>query len=94
MFSAFYELLNPYLILTAFLAYLVKSMPIDDQNDRVGAFYYLNKYGYVPKNANELTAALMSDDVITQAVKDFQVRTDLIRGSKRSCQSSELCNSN
>ena len=73
------------LILTAFLACFVQSKPINDQNDRVGAFYYLNKYGYVPKDANKLTAALMSDDVITQAVKDFQVRDNSIYSQNILC---------
>ena len=61
------------LIFVLFIVSFVESKPVDDQNDLVGAFYYLNKYGYVPKDANKLTAALMSEDVVTQAVKDFQV---------------------
>ena len=65
------------LIFVLFLVSFVESKPVDNQNDLVGAFYYLNKYGYVPKDANKLTAALMSDDVVTQAVKDFQVLNSL-----------------
>ena len=61
------------LIFVLFIVSFVESKPVDDQNDLVGAFYYLNKYGYVAKDANKLTAALMSEDVVTQAVKDFQV---------------------
>ena len=61
------------LIFVLFVVSFVESKPVDDQNDLVGAFYYLNKYGYVSKDANKLTAALMSEDVVTQAVKDFQV---------------------
>ena len=80
------------LIFAAFLAFSVQSMPIDDQNDRVGAFYYLNKYGYVPKDANELTAALMSDDVITQAVKDFQIFAGLPPTGELDANTTELMN--
>jgi len=39
----------------------------------VGAFYYLVNYGYISKDESKETAALMSDQVITKAVKDFQV---------------------
>ena len=67
------------LIFVLFIVSFVESKPVDDQNDLVGAFYYLNKYGYVPKDANKLTAALMSEDVVTQAVKDFQVLKSFCR---------------
>ena len=65
-------------IFVVVLVSFVQSKPVEDRNDRVGAFYYLNKYGYVPKDANKLTAALMSDDVVTQAVKDFQVNQSIL----------------
>ena len=51
---------------------LIQAVPISPTN-RVGAFYYLVNYGYIAKDENKETAALMSDEVITKAVKDFQV---------------------
>ena len=51
---------------------VVTTQPID-RNNRVGAFYYLLDFGYIAKDENTETAALMSDDVITKAIKDFQV---------------------
>ena len=51
---------------------MVTTQPID-RNNRVGAFYYLLDFGYIAKDENTETAALMSDDVITKAIKDFQV---------------------
>lgn len=51
---------------------LTDSAPISKDNT-VGAFYYLSNYGYIPKDENRETAALMSEEVITKAVKDFQV---------------------
>ena len=56
----------------------VATQPIDREN-RVGAFYYLLDYGYIAKDENTETAALMSDDVITKAIKDFQVSQFLIQ---------------
>ena len=52
--------------------YSVTGQPID-RNNRVGAFYYLMDYGYIAKDENTETASLMSDNVITKAIKDFQV---------------------
>jgi len=43
------------------------------RESKADAFYYLLNYGYITKDGNERTAALMSDEVITKAVKDFQV---------------------
>ena len=63
------------MVLLCFLVLLlnnVRGQPID-RNNRVGAFYYLMDYGYIAKDENTETASLMSDDVITKAVKDFQV---------------------
>ena len=60
-------------LIFAVSASLIQAKSISNKNDRAGAFYYLNKYGYLPKDANKQTAALMSDDAITTAVKDFQV---------------------
>ena len=60
-------------IFVVVLVSFVQSKPVEDRNDRVGAFYYLNKYGYVPKDANKLTAALMSDDVVKQLEFFFQL---------------------
>ena len=50
----------------------VEGSPIS-KDKRVEAFYYFLEYGYIAKNENEL----MSDDVITKAVKDFQVSENL-----------------
>lgn len=63
-----------HLILFSFLSGLRVSdtAPISKDNS-VGAFYYLSNYGYIPKDENRETAALMSEEVIAKAVKDFQV---------------------
>ena len=69
---------------------VVTTQPID-RNNRVGAFYYLLDFGYIAKDENTETAALMSDDVITKAIKDFQVsfaqrlskKTNRILGRKK-----------
>lgn len=80
------------LIFVLFVVSFVESKPVDDQNDLVGAFYYLNKYGYVPKDANKLTAALMSEDVVTQAVKDFQIFAGLPPTGELDANTTELMN--
>lgn len=38
------------------------------------AFYYLLNYGYIHKTDNQDTAQLLSEEVVTKAVKDFQVK--------------------
>merc|ERR1712008_344736 len=80
------------LIFVLFIVSFVESKPVDDQNDLVGAFYYLNKYGYVAKDANKLTAALMSEDVVTQAVKDFQIFAGLPPTGELDANTTELMN--
>ena len=47
------------------------AMPVRQINDG-NAFYYLLQYGYISSTENN-KASLMSEDVITKAVKDFQV---------------------
>jgi hypothetical protein len=42
-------------------------------NSKAGAFYYLVNYGYIMKDENKNTEALLSEEVVTKAVKDFQV---------------------
>ena len=47
------------------------AVPVRQINDG-NAFYYLLQYGYISSTEND-KASLMSADVITKAVKDFQV---------------------
>ena len=67
------------IVLFAGTASFIQGKSISNKNDRAGAFYYLNKYGYLPKDANKQTAALMSDDAITTAVKEFQVCKEIFQ---------------
>lgn len=70
MCTCYWRFLVPFCL---FLVTFVYASPVNRDN-RVGAFYYLSNFGYIPKDANKETAALLSDEVITKAVKDFQVR--------------------
>lgn len=38
------------------------------------ALYYLLNYGYIQKSDNENTASLLSQDALTKALKEFQVK--------------------
>ena len=51
----------------------VSSQPIDG-NSKGSAFYYLANYGYIQASKSENTAQLLSEEVLTKAIKDFQVR--------------------
>ena len=51
----------------------VTSKPIDGKS-KGSAFYYLANYGYIQASKSENTAQLLSDEVLTKAIKDFQVR--------------------
>ena len=51
------------------------AVPVRQINDG-NAFYYLLQYGYISSTEND-KASLMSADVITKAVKDFQVDISL-----------------
>ena len=51
------------------------AVPVRQINDG-NAFYYLLQYGYISSTEND-KASLMSEDVITKAVKDFQVPISL-----------------
>lgn len=62
------------------------------KDKRVEAFYYFLEYGYIAKNENEGVAALMSDDVITKAVKDFQVFAGLNPSGELDDETVELMN--
>ena len=48
------------------------AVPVRQINDG-NAFYYLLQYGYIASSTENDKASLMSADVITKAVKDFQV---------------------
>ena len=50
----------------------VSSQPIDGKS-KGGAFYYLANYGYIQASKSENTAQLLSEEVLTKAIKDFQV---------------------
>ena len=58
---------------------LVAAQPIE-KNDQIGAFQYLLNYGYIADDGNSDVAAAMSEDMIIQAIKDFQV--SFIKNSK------------
>ena len=42
-------------------------------DSKAGAFYYLVNFGYIEGSKNEDTAALMTESVLTKAIKRFQV---------------------
>ena len=46
--------------------------PVTSDSD-ASALYYLLNYGYIQKSDNENTAALLSQDGLKRAIKDFQV---------------------
>ena len=50
----------------------VSGKPIDG-NSKGSAFYYLANYGYIHASKSENTAQLLSEEVLTKAIKDFQV---------------------
>ena len=52
----------------------VFGQPIDGKS-KGGAFYYLANYGYIQASKSENTAQLLSEEVLTKAIKDFQVRS-------------------
>ena len=56
------------------------AVPVRQINDG-NAFYYLLQYGYISSTEND-KASLMSADVITKAVKDFQVPISLFIPSR------------
>ena len=72
--------------ISAVLASLVNlglPMPLPQHDSSTGAvtegsdssaLYYLMKYGYIQKDENENTAALMSAEGVKKAIKDFQVK--------------------
>ena len=69
------------IVITAILYYAiallfvtdVSSKPIDGKS-KGSAFYYLANYGYIQASKSENTAQLLSEEVLTKAIKDFQVR--------------------
>ena len=56
---------------------LVATQPIEKGN-QMGAFQYLLNYGYIADDGNSDVAAAMSEDMIIQAIKDFQVSFTLL----------------
>ena len=42
--------------------------------DRIDAFVYLNNFGYINEDEFSPRNALLSDEFMSKAVKDFQVR--------------------
>ena len=42
-------------------------------DSKAGAFYYLVNFGYIEGSKNEDTAALMTESVLTKAIKRFHV---------------------
>ena len=50
--------------------------PINGKS-KASAFYYLSNYGYIQGSKSENTAQLLTEDVLTKAIKDFQVKTFL-----------------
>ena len=65
--AIFYYSISSLLILNVF------GQPIDGKS-KGGAFYYLANYGYIQASKSENTAQLLSEEVLTKAIKDFQVR--------------------
>ena len=61
-----------YLMTTSLLVTNVGSKPIDGKS-KASAFYYLANYGYIHGSKSENTAQLLSEEVLTKAIKDFQV---------------------
>ena len=51
--------------------------PINGKS-KASAFYYLSNYGYIQGSKSENTAQLLTEDVLTKAIKDFQVRNSLV----------------
>ena len=47
--------------------------PINGKS-KASAFYYLSNYGYIQGSKSENTAQLLNEDVLTKAIKDFQVK--------------------
>ena len=62
-----------YYVLASLFVTEVSSQPIDG-NSKGSAFYYLANYGYIQASKSENTAQLLSEEVLTKAIKDFQVR--------------------
>ena len=60
------------LLTTALLFTNVGGKPIDGKS-KASAFYYLANYGYIHGSKSENTAQLLSEEVLTKAIKDFQV---------------------
>ena len=52
--------------------------PINGKS-KASAFYYLSNYGYIQGSKSENTAQLLTEDVLTKAIKDFQVKNFLVR---------------
>ncbi len=50
----------------------VNSKPIDGKS-KASAFYYLSNYGYIQGSKSEDTAQLLTENVLTNAIRDFQV---------------------
>ena len=50
----------------------VRANPIRGDS-KAGAFYYLVNFGYIEGSKNGDTAALLNEDVLTKAIKKFQV---------------------
>ena len=51
--------------------------PINGKS-KASAFYYLSNYGYIQGSKSENTAQLLTEDVLTKAIKDFQVKNSLV----------------
>jgi hypothetical protein len=52
---------------------LASANPVRSDSDTSG-LYYLMKYGYIQKDENSNTAALLSANGVKKAIKDFQVK--------------------
>ena len=61
-----------YYMLISLCAKSVCGNPINGKS-KGSAFYYLSNYGYIQGSKSGDTAQLLTEDVLTKAIKDFQV---------------------
>ena len=63
-----------HLVLVALLTFPESAVTGPIRGDsKAGAFFYLANFGYIEGSKNEDTAPLMTEDVLTDAIKKFQV---------------------
>lgn len=70
----------------------VDGLPLITGTSKAKAFYYLVNYGYITKNENKDTAQLLSEEVVTAAIKEFQVFAGLDPSGELTDETVELMN--